>query len=126
VRATETSRWKVRRELEDVAAPTLYTPRKQRKGDLGAAVQVLTKCDEKCTLKATGSIKVKGLGKLSLRKDVVKAKAKKKTTLRLALTAASARKLRSSDARKGTATVTFKAIDKKGNSVRQRVKVKLR
>jgi hypothetical protein len=126
VRATHTSRWIIRRETTDVAAPTLFTPRKQKKGQLGSPVLVRTECDEACKLRATGFIKVKGLGKLALQKDTAAGRANKSAVLRLALTRASARKLAQSGKKQGIATVTLKARDKAGNAVRQRVTVSLR
>jgi len=130
VRTTRTSRWKVRKEAADTAAPTLYTPLKQPKGTLGNTVKVVVdKCDEKCTLSAKGAIDTKNpkLKNLALQGVTVKdVKKGKRAVLKLALTQSAMDTLARRHPTKGVAEIIVTAKDKAGNKVKQEVTVKLR
>ncbi len=127
VRTTTTSRWIIRKEDADTISPAVLAPAAGAKTKLGKSVSVTTTFTEACTVTATGNVKTKKVKVkgLKLTADPVTAAAGQQVTLVLKLTKAAKRKLKASEARKGTAKITVIAKDAAGNAVTQQLSVKL-
>ena len=118
------NRWIISRQASDATGPTLTTPAKQRPVRLGPAVTVTSGCVEKCSLRATGTIKVKGKT-LRLGKVRQQARPGRKVRLTLRLSPGVARTLVALHAKKGVATIKVTASDGK-NKTTEVLTVKLR
>jgi 6-phosphogluconolactonase (cycloisomerase 2 family) len=107
----------------DTVPPKLKLSAK-KKQPLGKPVKIKAGCNEDCTVKASGKIKIAGEGKFNLKRASASRAGGSKATLKLKLSG-KARKA-AKDASKGKAKVEVTATDKAGNEATAKAKVKLR
>lgn len=113
------------RESLDATAPDLGLDWKPKQ-KLGGSIVVRGRCDEDCSLAATGTIQLSGVrGELELKKAKGEAGSDQQVKLTLKPTGAAAKKLRKSDARRGRASVKVVATDEDGNAKAKRASIAL-
>ncbi|MFL5870173.1 MAG: PKD domain-containing protein, partial [Solirubrobacterales bacterium] len=106
------------------ATPPKLVLKGKRTQKLGKPVTAKARCDERCGIRANGSIKIAGAGKFKLTQKSKELDAGRLRQLKLKLSEKARRA--AEDAKKGKATVEVTATDDSTNKTKAKLKVKLR